>query len=101
MWYFVVKDFLAREGREHQDEVVRVSCPVGGTPTEEPLCVVLASSLRKNPRYFSSWSGEMSKLMSGGKKKTSMKIDDMCGRREGRAYKSRIRQSIRDPAGER
>lgn len=45
MWYFVVRHFIGRESPGHRDKV-QLSCPVGGTPTEEPFCVVLASSLR-------------------------------------------------------
>lgn len=52
MWYFVVMDFIARKSHKCQYEVKQLSCLVGGTPTEEPFCVVLTSSLRKKSKLL-------------------------------------------------
>jgi hypothetical protein len=46
----MVRDFTVRDRQKCQDKEVQLSCPVGGTPTEEPVCIVLASSLWENPR---------------------------------------------------
>lgn len=104
VWYFVVRDFTARESHECQDEVVQLRFPVGGTPTKEFICLVLASSLRKNPRCFSGWNLETSQLvalLTLGEKKIFLKIASIWGRWEAMTFESRVYLCIRGTAGKR